>query len=120
MGHTTTAPWNSFINNEEYFKWKLEGSKPFVHKEVKTNTNNTGLLRCCIDTIASKSTTKNDYQYCHGENTPDFDSFSKLPNAFEADAAYENVVKCVQWTEHTSHTTNKTDSVEYDFATFWG
>ena len=26
MGHTTTAPWNSFIMNEEYFKWKLQGS----------------------------------------------------------------------------------------------
>lgn len=27
LGHATTAAWNSFLNNEEYFKFKLRGGK---------------------------------------------------------------------------------------------
>lgn len=49
MGHTTTAPWNSFIMNEEYFKWKLSGSQAPTAWTSKSLEEQRLKLVGCID-----------------------------------------------------------------------
>ena len=39
LGHATTAAWNSFLNNEEYFKFKLRGGKAAESSEQADESN---------------------------------------------------------------------------------
>jgi len=48
IGHTTTAPWNSFINNNEYYKWKLNGSPEMKQQSYGNATTQQNIIACCM------------------------------------------------------------------------
>jgi len=123
MGHTTTAPWNSFIMNEEYFKWKLSGSPAPMAWTSKSLEEQRVKLVDCIDLTKNltRNSTENIIENSDSKNSDSKNSGSKNSGSKSSASLpqKQEILTCYHSNSWSSSKTETQKSQE-SLVQFWG